>query len=335
MEQPLKKQKVWITAVHKERFEILFENGQTGFAKLKAGIYYGQGNEEFPTVGDWVEIEENVYGDSLILHTFPRHSFFFLLDPYPGAREQAIAANFDYVFLLQSMNQNFNVKRLERYGTLAWQSGAIPVVILTKSDLVPDAVPYLQQARAAVPGAEVHIISVKTGEGLPAVRDYFRGGKTAVLLGSSGVGKSSLVNALMGNAAMKVSGIREEDGRGHHTTTHRQLLALPEGGYIMDTPGMRTLIMWEITTGLEDEFPEIRALATQCRFRDCRHEDEPGCAVQRAIQNGELDPQRLRVYRQLQQEGKNVPQKREQKGKRKEDMLRKKGKKAEKNWKIE
>ena len=164
MEQPLKKQKVWITAVHKERFEILFENGQTGFAKLKAGIYYGQGNEEFPTVGDWVEIEENVYGDSLILHTFPRHSFFSRRDPYPGAREQAIAANFDYVFLLQSMNQNFNVKRLERYGTLAWQSGAIPVIILTKSDLVPDANPYLQQARAAVPGADAHTISVKTGE---------------------------------------------------------------------------------------------------------------------------------------------------------------------------
>ena len=289
-----------ITAQHKERYEIVCPRGRT-FARLKAGAYYGSG-ALFPTVGDYVMVKEVENGDALILSTLPRSSCFSRRAPGPVPREQAIAANFDYVFILQSMNRNFNLRRLERYLALAWQSGATPVVVLTKADLTEDRAAFLAQAESAAPGVPVHAVSARTGEGMAALAPYLQPGKTLVFLGSSGVGKSSLVNALAGEEVMAVGGIREADGRGRHTTTHRQLIRLKGGVLIIDTPGMRELGMADASEGLENTFADVEALLGKCRFSDCRHEREPGCAIRAAIASGELDAARWESYRKLQAE---------------------------------
>ena len=237
-----------VTAVHKERYEVVCEYGETG-ARLKAGTYYG-GSADFPTVGDFVMLRYVPDGDSLILSTLPRRTFFSRRDPDRGRGEQAVAANFDDVFLLQSLNEDFNLRRLERYLTLAWQSGTTPVIVLTKADLAEDYSGYLAAVGQVAPGVAVHLVSTKTGFGLEALQSCFRPGRTAVFLGSSGVGKSSLVNALAGEEVMSVGLIRADDGKGRHTTTHRQLLRLPGGAIIIDTPGMRELGMWGSGGGL-------------------------------------------------------------------------------------
>jgi ribosome biogenesis GTPase len=221
-----------ITAVHKERYELVCEYGYT-FGKLKTSIYYVDGLEDFPTTGDFVLINYNPIGDSQIIKTLERKSFFSRRDPTPGRGEQAVAANFDYVFIMQSLNYNFNIKRMERYITLTWQSGAIPVVILTKADLVEDYSEQMRASQKAAAGVGVYAISAMTGFGLDMLKDYLRPRKTIVFLGSSGVGKSSLVNALAGKKIMAVNEIREDDSRGRHTTTHRQLIRLPNGVMII------------------------------------------------------------------------------------------------------
>ena len=291
-----------ITAVHKERYEIICAAGKT-FARLKSGVYFGEGDESFPTTGDFTEIVYNKSGDSLIVKTFPRRTLFSRTDPSTAHQtEQAVAANFDYVFVMQSMNQNFNAKRLERYVTLAWQSGASPVVLLTKSDLTDNADKYITEAEEAAPGVPVYAVSAKTMRGIENVSPYMKQGKTSVFLGSSGVGKSSLVNALAGEEIMNVSGIREDDARGRHTTTHRQLIRLSGGGMIIDTPGMRELGMWDVSSGLGEAFNDVESYFERCRFSDCRHENEPGCAVRAAIESGELSAERLESYNKLKKE---------------------------------
>ena len=289
-----------VTAQHKERYEIICPRG-FAYARLKAKEYYA-GGELFPTVGDYVMIDFIENGDSRILATLPRRSVFSRLDPGPIPREQAVAANFDYAFILQSMNSNFNLRRLERYLSLALQSGAVPVILLTKADLTDDPGAYLSQAARVAPGIAVHAISVRSGYGLEGLAPYLRPGKTLAFLGSSGVGKSSLVNALAGEELMTTGGIREADGRGRHTTTHRQLLRLKSGVLIIDTPGMRTLGMWEASEGLESAFGDVERYLGKCRFSDCRHEREPGCAIRAAIAAGELDPARWESYRKLKAE---------------------------------
>lgn len=290
-----------VTAVHRERFELVTDGGDR-FGRLKAGVYYNGGSEAFPTTGDFVLIEENPGGDSLIVKTLPRRSFFSRRDPTPGRGEQAVAANFDTVFILQSLNADFNPRRLERYVTLAWQSGAVPVVVLTKADLTHDCSAYLREAEKAAAGVPVCAVSAKFGFGLEALDGLLKPGRTIVFLGSSGVGKSSLINALAGEALMAVGGIRESDDRGRHTTTHRQLLRLPGGVMIIDTPGMRELGMWDVTEGLGEAFTDVERYFGQCRFSDCRHENEPGCAVRAAIDSGELSPERWESYRKLKSE---------------------------------
>ena len=286
-----------VTAVHKERYEIVCEHGVT-HARLKTKEYYVE-DRAFPTVGDFVMVNFISNGDSQIIATLPRRTFFSRREPGPVPYEQAVAANFDYVFIMQSMNQDFNPKRLERYLTLAWQSGATPVILLTKADLVEDYWDYLCQVERVAPGVNAHVVSAHTGYGLQGLNAYLHSGKTVVFLGSSGVGKSSLVNAMAGEEIMDVSGIREDDSKGRHTTTHRQLIRLDSGVMIIDTPGMRELGMWDVSEGLEEAFSDVEAFFGICRFRDCKHEGEPGCAVRAAIERGELDAERWESYRTL------------------------------------
>lgn len=201
-----------------------------------------------------------------------------------------MAANFDTVFILQSLNHDFNERRLERYVTLAWQSGAVPAVVLTKADLTQDSAEARRRAERLAAGVGVFAVSAKTGEGLAALDGYLRPGKTVVFLGSSGVGKSSLLNALAGEELMETGGIREDDSRGRHTTTHRQLFRLDSGAMVIDTPGMRELGMWDVSEGLSEAFTDVQALLGRCRFSDCRHQQEPGCAVREALETGVLSP---------------------------------------------
>src|SRR5262249_10901314 len=215
---------------------------------------------------------------------------------------QVVAANVDVAFVVTSLNADLNARRLERYLATAWDSGASPVIVLTKADLCHDHVLRVAEIEAIALGVPVHVVSVITGQGLAAVGSSFAIGQTAVLLGSSGVGKSSLVNALAGTALMTTQAIREDDARGRHTTTHRQLILLPNGRLVLDTPGMRELGLWEVDVGVATTFADIEALASLCRFKDCAHGPEPGCRVQAAIASGVLDGDRLRSYIKLQRE---------------------------------
>lgn len=290
-----------ITEVHKELFRAVCENGEIN-ARLKSSVYFNFGTEEFPTAGDFVALNYNPDGDSLIVKTLPRKSLFSRRNPTPGMGGQAVAANFDYVFILSSLNHDFNPKRNERYVTAAWQSGGIPVIILTKCDLCDDINDKLRAARNATPNVDVFAISSVTGEGIDAIGEYFKAGKTVVFLGSSGVGKSSLVNALAKQEIMTTNGIREQDSKGHHTTTHRQLVRLDSGVMIIDTPGMRELGMWDVSDGLGKTFSEIDELLVRCRFSDCTHTNEPGCAVTAALESGELSEERWESYLKLKRE---------------------------------
>lgn len=289
-----------VTAVHKERYEIVCEHGII-HARLKKKEYYVD-TQDFPTTGDFVMINYIPNGDSQILATLPRRTFFSRREPGPVPYEQAVAANFDYVFIMQSLNLDFNPKRLERYLTLAWQSGATPVILLTKADLVEDYWEYLTQVERVATGVNTHVVSAHTGFGLNRLNAYLQPGKTVVFLGSSGVGKSSLVNALAGEEIMTVNGIREDDSKGRHTTTHRQLIRLKSSVMIIDTPGMRELGMWDVSAGLGDAFADVEAYIGKCRFSDCRHESEPGCAIKAAIAAGELDAARWESYQKLKEE---------------------------------
>ncbi len=291
-----------ITAVHRERYAIVCEHGET-YARLKTREYYA-GYEDFPTTGDFVLIDYIPGGDSRIVKTLPRKTYFSRRDPTPGRGEQAVAANFDYVFIMQSMSHDFNEKRMERYIALAWQSGALPVIVLTKADLADDSAGYIARADAVARGIEIFPVSARTGYGLDSLGKFLDAGKTIVFLGSSGVGKSSLVNALAGEEVMTTNGIREDDSKGRHTTTHRQLIMLKSGVMIIDTPGMRELGMWDVSVGLGEAFDDVEAFLGKCKFADCRHKTEPGCAVKAAIASGLLSADRWESYRKLKSEAK-------------------------------
>ena len=285
-----------VTAAHRNRFELM---GRDGAA---LGILKGQW-PVLPTVGDFVRARPLPGGEMLMEALLPRRTLFERRDPTVGRDRgaQAVAANMDYVFIMTSLNRDFRVERLERYLTLTRQSGAEPVILLTKKDICPDPGPWAAQAEGL--GARVHCVSAVTGEGMDELAAYLRPGITAALLGSSGVGKSSLVNYLMGEDVMRTHATRSVDAsKGSHTTTYRQLLFLPGGAMLMDTPGMREMGMWDVSTGLGEAFPEIEALEKACRFRNCGHQSEPGCAVRRALEAGDISPKRLGQYLALKRE---------------------------------
>lgn len=287
-----------ITAVHRGLFEIVCDEG-CGLAHLKQGAYRSS-EADYPTVGDFVMVDWTQDGESRIRETLPRSTFFARRDPSSsGHGEQAIAANFDYVFIMQALDRDFNERRLERYLALAWQSGAVPVVVLTKADCTCDASTHVQIAESVAFGVDVCAVSVKTGSGLEALERYLKPGKTIVLLGSSGVGKSSLVNALSEDELMATGEVRESDGRGRHTTSHRQLTLLGSGAMLIDTPGMRELGMWNADEGLSQGFSDVEGYFGRCRFSDCSHNGEPGCAIAEAIRDGSLAPERWESYLKL------------------------------------
>jgi len=298
-----------ITELRREQYTVVTEYGEAA-AKLKGKFYYdSQAREAFPCVGDFVLLQYNESGASQIARLLPRRSKFSRADFSGHAAgyvktvlEQVVAANFDTVFILSSLNADFSVNRILRYLTQARQSGAQPVVVLTKADLAEDTGQPAAGVLAAAPDVPVHAISSYTGYGLEALDPYLRPGRTVVFLGMSGVGKSSLLNALMGQDVMEVKAIREDDSRGRHTTTHRQLFLLPSGAMVIDTPGMRELGLFESDDGLSAGFADVEALFARCRFNDCRHQSEPGCAVTAALADGTLSRERWESYQNQQRE---------------------------------
>lgn len=270
-------------------------------------------NEQL-VVGDWVALEIKKGGEPVAIKSvLPRKTKFSRAAAGREVREQVIAANVDIVFLIQSLNRDFNMRRLERYLIAAWESGAVPVIVLTKADCCEDVAAKIAQVCATAPGVEVQAVSAVTGEGIERIRKYFERGKTVALLGSSGVGKSTLVNTLAGQELLKTQSIREDDSRGRHTTTHREIVLLPEGGLILDTPGMRALSLWEAGTGMEVMFGDIEELIASCRFHDCRHGNEPGCAVREALRSGKLERKRWESWQKLQRELEHLEAKKDSK----------------------
>jgi len=256
-----------------------------------------------PAVGDWVALAARPAERAATIHAvLPRCSAFVRKAAFTTATEQVVAANVDTALLVASMNADFNPRRLERYLATAWQSGASPIVVLTKSDLADDPQSFVDEAAGVAFGAPVLAVSAVTGEGLDALAASLKAGETAVLVGSSGVGKSSLVNALAGEGLMATAAIREGDAHGRHTTTHRELIRLPSGALILDTPGMRELGLIDAGDGLSATFEDVEALAEACRFSDCGHTNEPGCAIRDALADGSLDPGRWRSFQKLRRE---------------------------------
>lgn len=256
----------------------------------------------YPAVGDWVAADPPLGGMAIIHHVLRRRTAFVRKASGREGRPQVVAANVDTAFLTASLNADLNPRRLERYLASAWQSGAAPVVVLTKADLCPDVEAAVAGVEAIALGAPVHPLSSLTGEGLETLRAYLAPGKTVVMVGSSGAGKSTLANVLLGAERMATGAIREDDARGRHTTSHRELILLPGGGLLLDTPGMRELALWDSDEGVAATFEDVEAIAEACKFRDCGHTNEPGCAVQAALRDGELDESRWRSFQKLSRE---------------------------------
>ena len=258
----------------------------------------GTGPNDRPVVGDWVAIEAGPGDSASIRALLERKSAFSRKVAGETTQEQVMAANIDRVFVVSALSDDLNQAKLERYLTIGWESGALPVVLLTKADLSPDLAEVRERVEAIAPGATILVTSSISGEGLDTVRKELGPGITAVLVGPSGAGKSTLINQLTGREDLATGGLRS-DGKGRHTTTRRQLIAIDSGGMIIDTPGIRELQVWHGEEGLEQTFDDIAQLALRCRFNNCEHESEPGCAVQTAILAGTLPAERLASYRKL------------------------------------
>ena len=265
--------------------------------------YDVQAKSEYPAVGDFVMVDWNKSGDNAVIrHVLPRKSCFIRKAAGVKNEEQVVAANIDTVFLCMSLNNDFNLRRLERYVSIAWNSGAVPIVVLTKADLCSNLEHKLFEVSSVAEGVDVLVTNTINQDGYEEIYPYLTEGKTIAFIGSSGVGKSTLINCLLGEKHLDTNGLRNDD-KGRHTTTHRELILLPSGGMVIDTPGMRELEMWDAANGIDQTFADIEMLAQKCRFRDCTHSgNETGCAVQEAVECGELSIDRFRSWQKLMNE---------------------------------
>jgi ribosome biogenesis GTPase len=285
---------------HTHIYRVFTEEGEW-LARVSGRLrHHATARVDFPAVGDWVAVEPPVSGaDARIRAVLPRSSRFSRRAAGDRTEEQIVAANIDTVFLVSGLDGDFNPRRIERYLAVAWDSGATPVVVLNKADLVDDPAAMVDEVRALALGVDVIAVSCRRPESLEVLGRYLSHGQTGALLGSSGVGKSSIVNQLLGHELMRTREVRTSDSRGRHVSTARQLVLLPGHGVLIDTPGMRELQLWETTEPIGGTFPDIEERAADCRFRDCQHRTEPGCAVRAAVEAGEIPEVRLASFHKL------------------------------------
>jgi ribosome biogenesis GTPase len=285
-----------VAVQHRGSWEVVTERGES-LVEITGRLHHDAEPGELPVVGDWVGLR-----DGLIDAVLPRASKFSRKTPWTQVSEQVLVANVEVAFLVMGLDErDYNVRRLERYLTTAWEGGAEPVIVLNKADLAADLEAQVAETESIAFGVPVHAVSAETGEGVEELRRHLAGNRTAALLGSSGVGKSSLINRLLGEERFRIADVRS-DGRGRHTTTRRELVPLPGGGVIIDTPGLRELQLWETDEGLDQAFLDVADLVLQCRFSDCEHRTEPGCAIKAALADGSLSKERWESYLKLQRE---------------------------------
>jgi len=302
-----------VTLEHKHIYRVLTEHGERLARAAGRLRHRASAPVEYPAVGDWVALRLNP-GElrGSILQILPRFSRFSRKVPGELTQEQVVAANIDTVFLAMGLDADYNLRRIERYLVTGWRSGAQPVVLLTKADLCDDVEARVREVEALSAGAPVHATTAMSEGGVDIVRRYLEPGRTVAILGSSGVGKSTLINRLAGKELLRTGDLTADARRGRHTTTHREMIVLPGGGLIIDTPGLRELQLWEAGDSLGSAFPDIAALAEGCHFADCAHDTEPRCAVRRAVEEGRLAPDRLDGYLKLQAEARRFDEKQDE-----------------------
>jgi ribosome biogenesis GTPase len=291
-----------VSLEHTHIYRVLTPEGER-LARVSGRLRHrAEARSQFPAVGDWVAIEERGTEDARIHAVLPRRTRFSRRAAGDVTQEQVVAANVDVVFLVSGLDNDFNPRRIERYLLTAWDSGASPVIVLNKTDLVDDVRPFVDEIAPLAAGVPVVGLSAHEAHSLAPLRAFLEPGRTGALLGSSGVGKSSIVNGLIGEERLRTREVRASDSRGRHTSTAREMVLLPGGGILIDTPGMRELQLWDAGDSMGSAFADIEEFASGCRFRDCRHAGEPGCAVAAAAEDGRLSPIRLESFHKLREE---------------------------------